>query len=146
LSAHQIFSFEQLSNKKSSVDRYFANYLKYFNIDSDTIEFARDVIRNVVPLKHLNKMYSSLGIICSISYVDETDKQHSSEAIWRSSKSWTPQKRVFSINLILIFEHYMSNITLDETIKVISNRTIKLSILISTLLKRIVHENWYILL
>jgi hypothetical protein len=72
LSGYQIFSLEQLSNEGLLRNHCFINYLKYFNINLDSFEFAEDIIRDVLPLKHLNKICDALGITCSASYVDET--------------------------------------------------------------------------
>jgi hypothetical protein len=63
---------------------FFVNYLKYYCLYLDTIEFARDIIRDILPLKHLNKICNTLGITCSVPYVDETGKQHNHQqyVIW----------------------------------------------------------------
>jgi hypothetical protein len=47
---------------------------------------------------------------------------------------WKPLCENFDIDLILMIEHYMPMLTLDKSISVISNCTIKLSPLISVLL------------
>jgi hypothetical protein len=76
LSAFQIFSLEQLSSNEG-LDHCFVNCLKYYKINPDTIELTRDIIRDVLPLKHLDKICTALKIMCRVSYVDETGKQHS---------------------------------------------------------------------
>jgi hypothetical protein len=63
-SRYQIFSLEQLTNSNElSTDHCFVNCLKYFNINHDTIEFAKDIIRGVLPHKHLNKICDNVKII-----------------------------------------------------------------------------------
>jgi hypothetical protein len=105
--------------------------LRYFKIDSDTIEFARDIIRDVLPLKHLNKICKVLKITCYLSYVDETGKQHSPQQYGLKYRCGNPY-----IDLIVMFEHYMPNITFDKSVNAITNRTVKLSTLISMLFKK----------
>jgi hypothetical protein len=36
-------------------------------------------MNDALPLKHLNKVSSILGITCNVSYVDNEGKQHSPE-------------------------------------------------------------------
>jgi hypothetical protein len=70
LSRYQIFSFEQLnSNEEWPIDHCFANWLKYFNIHTDTIDFAKDIIIDLLPFKHLNKISIALEITCYVSYI-----------------------------------------------------------------------------
>jgi hypothetical protein len=131
MSAFQIFSLEQLSSSSSEgLDHCFINCLKYYKIDPDTIEFARDIIRDALPLKHLDKICTALKITCRVSYADETGKQHNPKefGLKRSERPCT--------DLILMFEHFMPNVVLNKSVNVITNRSIKLSILVSTLLKR----------
>jgi hypothetical protein len=111
-------------------DHCFVNSLKCFNINPDIIEFAKDIIRDVLPLQHLNKICSTFGIIWNVSYGDNEGKQHSPEQY-----GLKPPCRNFSMDLILIFEHHMPNISVDKSINVITNRTMKLSTLISALIK-----------
>jgi hypothetical protein len=130
LSRNNIFRLEQLNREELSTDHCFMNCLKYFNIDPDAINFARDIIRDLFPLKHLNKVCSALEIVYNTSYVDETGKQHSPKQYEVTRKIVQPK-----IYRILMFEHYMPSGTVDKSIIILTNRIIKLSTLISTLLK-----------
>jgi hypothetical protein len=96
LSAYQIFSVEQCNSIELSTDHCFINCLRYFEIDSETIEFAKDIIRDILPLKHLNKICIVLSIVCCVSYVDEICKQHSPNKYGIGKPK---------IDLILMFEH-----------------------------------------
>jgi hypothetical protein len=71
LNIYQIFSLAQLnSNEELLTDYCFVNCLKYFNINPDIIEFAKDIIRDIVPLKYLNKICNALGMTSNVRYVD----------------------------------------------------------------------------
>jgi hypothetical protein len=108
---------KQLNIEGLSTDHCFLKYLKYYKIDLDTIEFAKDTIMDILPLKHLNQIFTALKRVCSVRYVNETVKQHSS----KQSGVEKPK-----IDLILMFEHYMVNLIVDKYDNIISNRTIKL--------------------
>jgi hypothetical protein len=52
-----VFSKDQLESYKEDsifIDHCFINCMKYYKIDEDTIEFARDIIKDVLPLKYLD--------------------------------------------------------------------------------------------
>jgi hypothetical protein len=50
--------------------------MKYYRLDEDTIEFAKDIIKDVLPLKYLDKICRELNISCEVAFVDDTVNQH----------------------------------------------------------------------
>jgi hypothetical protein len=64
------------------MDNLFVFYLKYYGVDCSIIEFARDIIKDALSLKHLNKICHTFRIICRISDVVEIGKQISLKKIW----------------------------------------------------------------
>jgi hypothetical protein len=50
--------------------------MKYYGLDDDSIEFAKDIIKDVFPLKYLDKICRELNISCEVVFVDETGNQH----------------------------------------------------------------------
>jgi hypothetical protein len=46
--------------------------MKYYRLDDDIIEFARDFIKDVLPLKYLDKINRELNISCEVAFVDDT--------------------------------------------------------------------------
>jgi hypothetical protein len=58
-------------------DHCFVSCLKYYSVEERIIEFASDIIKDLLSLIFLKKIYNALGIISSVSYIDKTDKNHS---------------------------------------------------------------------
>jgi hypothetical protein len=59
LSKYQIFSKDQLDSynlDEKFTEHWCINCMKYYRIDEDTIEYAKDIIKNVLPLKYLDKI------------------------------------------------------------------------------------------
>jgi hypothetical protein len=46
--------------------------MKYYKIEEETIEFARDIIKDILSLKYLDKICRELNISCEIAFVDDT--------------------------------------------------------------------------
>jgi hypothetical protein len=120
--------FRQLSNEWLLTVHFFVNCLKNIKIDPDVIKYAKDIIRDILLPKHLNKAYSTLGITCCVSYVEITGQQH-------RPKQYGIEKP--KIDLILMFEHYIPNGNGEKPFNFISNCTIKISTLIMILLKKV---------
>jgi hypothetical protein len=70
LSKYQIFSKDQLDSYKEDpifTDHCFINCMKYYGINEDTIEFAKDIIKDVLPHKYLDKICHELTISCELA-------------------------------------------------------------------------------
>jgi hypothetical protein len=78
------------------IDPFFANCLKFYCLDPNTIEFAKNIIREILVLKHLNKVCSVFKITCTVLYVDEKGKQQSTHEYGIGE----PRYEDFPINLI----------------------------------------------
>jgi hypothetical protein len=81
LSNYQIFSKDKLDSFRADencifTDHCFINGMKFYKIDEDTIEFAKEIIKDVLTLKYLDKICRELNISCEIAFVGETDNQH----------------------------------------------------------------------
>jgi hypothetical protein len=50
----------------------FVHCLKYYDFDSPKIEFVINFIKNILPVKYLTKICSPLGIMISLSSLDES--------------------------------------------------------------------------
>jgi hypothetical protein len=134
LSSYQIFSKDQLDSYKEEnnpifTDHCFINYMKFYKIDENTIEFARDIIKDVLSLKCLDKICRELNISCEVAFVDESDNQH-------IAKKYGMGNNTATMKFILMVEHFMPNVIIDK--EIISshlkiNRNIKLSSLIAQL-------------
>jgi hypothetical protein len=101
--------------------------MRYYNIDLDKIDFASDIIKDVLPLKCFDKVCKAIGISCEVSFVDNDGNQH------------TPKKYGVIepiMKLILIYDHFMPNITLSKSQNSITNRNIKLSSLINHVMRK----------
>jgi hypothetical protein len=59
LSRYQIFSLKQLINEGISTNDCFVNCLKCSLLNPDTIESAKEIIRDLLTPKHLNKICSA---------------------------------------------------------------------------------------
>jgi hypothetical protein len=110
--------------------------MKYYKLDEDTIEFARDIITDVLPLKYLDRICRELNISCEVALVDETGNQYTAKKYGNGN---------VNIKVILMFEHFLPNVIIDKEIipgylKI--NRNIKLSSLIVQLMRK----NLFILL
>jgi hypothetical protein len=118
-----------------SIDPFFANCSKFYCLDHNIIEFAKNIIREILVLKHLNEVCSAFKITCTVLHVDEKDKQQSPQEYGIGKSRYEN----FPINLIFMFEYYMPNITVNKSDNDFTNQTFKLSILMSILLKRTIH-------
>jgi hypothetical protein len=151
LSMLQIFNKNQLDeyleeinstniNTSIFMDHCFVNFLKYFKASEDIINYAKDIILDILALKDMNKLCIALGIIVNISFVDEnghchTPKKYGSKGLKGSVEfQMTEFNKDNSINepaqieltefnnknkqftLILMFVHYMPNIIIDKSI------------------------------
>ncbi len=74
---------------------------------------------------------NALVITCSISYVDEAGKQHCHKQYGLSDLS-----RKILIDVTLLFEHYIPNIIILKNVNIMTNRTLKLSPLISVMIQK----------
>jgi hypothetical protein len=108
LSNYQIFSKYQLDSYKDDevfTGYCFINCMKYYMIDEDIIEFAKDIIKDVLPLKYLDKICQELNISCKEAFEDETGNQHTAKRYGNGN---------VDINLILIYDHFMPNVIIDK--------------------------------
>jgi hypothetical protein len=53
--------------------------MRFYKIDENTIEFARDIIKDVLPLKYLDKIGHELNISCEVAFVDDTGNHHTAK-------------------------------------------------------------------
>jgi hypothetical protein len=60
-------------------DHCFIFCRKYYRLNNEIIEFARDIIKDVLSLKYLDKICRELNISCEVSFVDDTGNQHTAE-------------------------------------------------------------------
>jgi hypothetical protein len=104
MNTYQIFSLEQLNNKdrlnNNDLLRYhcFISCLKYFIIYSKTIEFEKEIIKDILPIKHLNNISNPIDITSSVTHVDEAAKTHYHKQ--------NGLKGICNNKLILMFEPY----------------------------------------
>jgi hypothetical protein len=75
----------------------------------------------------MNMICNVIGITSSVSFVDHEDKSHAPKQYWMNQPK---------IGLILKYEHYIPKFALDKYINVITNRAIKLSMLIATMIQK----------
>jgi hypothetical protein len=118
--------------KKDSIftDPSFINCRKYYRLDEDTIEFEKDFIKDVLPLKYLDKICHELNILCEVFFVDDTGNQHTAKKYGMGNNT---------LKLILMYEHFMPYVIVDKEIRsshLKINRNIKLSSLIAHLMKK----------
>jgi hypothetical protein len=78
--------------------------MRYYKIDEDTIEFAKDIIKFVLPLKYLDKIYCELNISCEVAFVHDTGHQHTSKIYGIGN---------VNMKLILMYEYFMRNFIVD---------------------------------
>jgi hypothetical protein len=95
--------------------------MKYYRLDEDKIEFAKDIIKDVLPLKYLDRICHEVNISCEVAFVDDTGNQHTAKKYGNGN---------VNRKLILMFEHFMPNVIINKEIipyhfKI--NRNIKLS-------------------
>jgi hypothetical protein len=112
-------------------DHCFINCMKYYWLEEDSIEFAKDIIKDVLPLKYLDKICPELNITFEVAFVVETGNQHTAKKYGNGNAN---------IKLILMYDHFMPNVIIGKEIipsnhKI--NRNIKLSSSIVQLMKRI---------
>jgi hypothetical protein len=104
--------------------------MKYYRLDEDKIEFAKDIIKDVLPVKYLDKICHELNITCEIAFVDETGNQYTAKKYGNGN---------VNIKLILLYNHFMRNVIIDKDIipcHLKINRNIKLSSLIAHLMRK----------
>jgi hypothetical protein len=134
----QIFNKNQLDETFEEINSYtntsifrdhcFVNYLKYYKAYEDIINYAKDIILELLPLKDMHKLCTGLGIIVNISFVDEdgnchTPKKYGSIKNKNNSINKSVQiERTPEYNLILMFEHYMPNIIIDKSINIFTKK------------------------
>jgi hypothetical protein len=53
--------------------------MKYYRLDEDIIEFANDIIKDILSLKYLDKIWPELNLSCEVVFVDDTGNQHTSK-------------------------------------------------------------------
>jgi hypothetical protein len=79
--------------------------MKYYKIDDDTKEFARAIIRDVLPLKYVDKICRELNKSCEVSFVDETGNKHTAKKYGNANTH---------MKLILMYDHFMPNVIIDK--------------------------------
>jgi hypothetical protein len=121
---------DQYINTDIFLDHCFVSCLKYYKIKEDIIEYAKDIILNILPVKDLNKLYKPLSIIVNLSFVDDKGISHSPK------KYGSENTAAGNLDLILMFNHYMPNITLDKSVIILTNKTIQLSSFIAYLFRK----------
>jgi hypothetical protein len=77
--------------------------MKYYRLDEDTIECAKDIIKDVLPLKYLDKICHELNISCEIAFVDDTGNQHTAKKYGNGN---------VNIKLILMYDHFIPYVLL----------------------------------
>jgi hypothetical protein len=50
--------------------------MNYYRFAEDTIEFARNFIKDILPLKYLDKICHELIISCEVAFKDDTGNTH----------------------------------------------------------------------
>jgi hypothetical protein len=55
--------------------------MNYYRLNNDIIEFARDIIKDVLPLKYRDKICRALNISCEVAFVDDTGNQHTAKNV-----------------------------------------------------------------
>jgi hypothetical protein len=81
--------------------------MKYNKRDEDSIELARNIIKDVLPLTYLDKIYRKVKISCEVAFVDDTGNQHMAKRYANNANT---------INLILMYWHFMPNVIIDKSI------------------------------
>jgi hypothetical protein len=84
--------------------------LKYYKASEDLINYAKDIILDVLPLKDMNKLCTTLGIIVNISFVEENGHGHTPKKCGGNNT----KDKMDNYNLISMFEHFMPNIIIDN--------------------------------
>jgi hypothetical protein len=109
---------------------YFYNYMKFYRIDEYIIEFAKDIIKNVLPLEYWEKICLELNISCEVAFVDDIGNQHTSKRYGIGNTN---------MKLLLMYEHFMPNAVVDKSVVNCCeiNRNIKLSYLIDNIMRKI---------
>jgi hypothetical protein len=103
--------------------------MKFYKIDEDTIEFARDIINVDLQLRYLDKICRELIISCEVAFVDDTGNQYMAKRY---------RNNINSIKLILMSKHFILNGIVGKSVvnccKI--TRNIKLSSLIANLMRK----------
>jgi hypothetical protein len=95
------------SYKEDSIfkDPYFVNCINYYKIDEDTKEFEKDIIKDVLPLKYIDRICRELNISCEVAFVDETGNQYTAKKYGSGN---------VNIKLILMYDHFMPNVIIEK--------------------------------
>jgi hypothetical protein len=139
LSNYLVFSNDQLDRYKEDdiyTNHCFINCMNYYRLDEDIIEFAKDIIKDVLPLKYLDKICRELNITCDVSFVDNTGNQHTAKKYGIGNSN---------IKLILMYDHFMPNVIIDK-LYIPSNLKINRNIILSSLIAHMIRKNLFIAL
>jgi hypothetical protein len=80
--------------------------MKYYRLDNDIIEFAKDIIKDVLPHKYLDKICRELNISCDVSFVDDKRNQHTAKKYGNINNT--------NMKFILMYDHFMPNVIIDK--------------------------------
>jgi hypothetical protein len=72
---------------------------------NDIIDFAKDILKDELPLKYLDKICQELNISCEVAFVDDTGNQHTAKKYGIGNNT---------IKLILMYDHFMPNVIVDK--------------------------------
>jgi hypothetical protein len=81
--------------------------MKYYRLDEDTIEFVRDIIKDVLPLKYLDRICRESSISCEVAFVDDTGNQHTAKRYGIAN---------INMKLIVMHDHFMPNVIVDKSV------------------------------
>jgi hypothetical protein len=85
--------------------------MKFYKIKDDTIEFARDILKDELQLNYLAKIYQELNISYEVAFVDDTDNQHRAKKYQKADANNNVNLRV-----IVMYEYFISNVIFDKSI------------------------------
>jgi hypothetical protein len=104
--------------------------MRFYKIDNDTIEFAKDIIKDFLPYRYFDKICLALNISRDISFVDDIGNEHTAKKYGNDNTN---------MKLILLYEHFMPNVIVDKEIiptNLKINRNIKLSSLFANMMRK----------
>jgi hypothetical protein len=110
--------------------------LKYYKIKDEIIEYVKDIILDILPVKNLNKLCKALNIIINLSYVDDKGISHTPKKYGRVKNKNISNIDKNILAIILMFNHYMPNIILNKSDNILTKKTIKLSSFIANLFRK----------
>jgi hypothetical protein len=110
--------------------------MKFYQINESTIEFARNIIKNVLSLKYLDQICREVNISCEVSFVDDTGNQHTAKRYGIGN---------VNMELILMYEHFMFNVINGKEI-VSSHLKITRNIKLCPLITNLMRKNLFIAL